>query len=412
MIDWSLPAHERAALVTGVGRSPDSEGDVQEALARALWSIIVEPGDGDAGLLLGAVGAIEAARLLLEEPVPRRLVEATQGEVADARAKAAIARWLPRRRHDDLVRALRSAQRVGATLVVPGDLDWPASLGDLGPHAPVALWVRGDPALLRRDGIAVVGARAATGYGEHVAMELAAGLVQRDLAVVSGGAYGIDGMAHRAALASSGDTVAVLAGGVDRFYPTGHDGLLTRIAQQGAVVAEAPCGTAPTRWRFLERNRVIAALAGATVVVEAGRRSGALSTARAALKLGRPVGVVPGPITSAASAGCHAFLREQHAECVTSAAEAAALLPSTRAAVLEEPDAAEVGAGSSHWDPDGLRTRVLDALRPRREQSVDEIARAVGESAARIRSALGALALDDRAEAREHGWVRRAAPVG
>ncbi len=104
MIDWSLPAHERAALVTGVGRSPDSEGDVQEALARALWSIIVEPGDGDAGLLLGAVGAIEAARLLLEAPVPRRLVEATQGEVADARAKAAIARWLPRRRHDDLVR--------------------------------------------------------------------------------------------------------------------------------------------------------------------------------------------------------------------------------------------------------------------------------------------------------------------
>jgi len=229
-------------------------------------------------------------------------------------------------------------------------------------------------------------------------MELAAGAVGNEVAVVSGGAYGIDGMAHRAALASGGDTVAVLAGGVDRLYPAGHEALLTRITEQGAIVSEAPCGTAPTRWRFLQRNRLIAALADATVVVEAGRRSGALSTARHALALGRPVGVVPGPVTSASSAGCHLMLREHPVVCVTNVAEQMELV---RSGVVES-DEQSRGAP----DPDGMVTRVLDALRPRRAQSVDELARAVGESSARIRSVLGVLALEDRVAAKADGWVR------
>lgn len=404
MIDWGLSDAAVVALVRGAGCDGDSVAERDEAMARALWSVVVEPGDGDAGLLLGAVGAVEAARILLERPAPISLATATGGELAGSAAERALGRWLPRRRQADLVRAFESAARSRARLLVPSDEEWPAALDDLGEHAPLALWSRGDAALLARTSVALVGARAATGYGEHIAMELAAGAVGNEVAVVSGGAYGIDGMAHRAALASGGDTVAVLAGGVDRLYPAGHEALLTRITEQGAIVSEAPCGTAPTRWRFLQRNRVIAALADATVVVEAGRRSGALSTARHALALGRPVGVVPGPVTSASSAGCHVMLRENPVVCVTSVEEQMELV---RGGMLEG-DEQSRGAP----DPDGMVTRVLDALRPRRAQSVDELARAVGESAARVRGVLGVLALEDRVASKADGWVKCATPEG
>lgn len=406
MIDWGLPESAVAALVRGAGRDDESAAELDEAMARALWSVVVEPGDGDGGRLLQAIGAVEAARILLERPAPVSLATATGGELAGPAAERALGRWLPRRRKADLVRALESAARCRARLLVPSDPEWPTALDDLGEHAPLALWCRGDATLLSRASVALVGARAATGYGEHIAMEFAAGAVGNEVAVVSGGAYGIDGMAHRAALASGGDTVAVLAGGVDRLYPAGHEALLTRIIEQGAIVSEAPCGTAPTRWRFLQRNRSIAALADATIVVEAGRRSGALSTARHALSLGRPVGIVPGPVTSASSAGCHAMLRESPVVCVTSVAEQMELVRGGMvdggAGIRIDGDGPPIGA----VDPDGMVTRVLDALRPRRPQTVDELARAVGESSARIRSVLGVLALEDRVAPKADGWVR------
>ncbi len=156
---------------------------------------------------------------------------------------------------------------------------------------------------------AIVGTRAATAYGEYVAADLAAGLAARDAVVVSGGAFGIDGAAHRAALAADGLTVAVLAGGIDVPYPAAHAVLLKRICDQGLVVSEYPPGERPARHRFLTRNRLVAALAGATVVVEAGARSGAANTAAWARALGRSVCAVPGPVTSSASVGCHALLR-------------------------------------------------------------------------------------------------------
>lgn len=174
------------------------------------------------------------------------------------------------------------------------------------------LWVQGDESALHKlDGsVAIVGARAATGYGEHVAMELAAGLAVRDRVVISGGAYGIDGMAHRAALASRGGTIAVLAGGLDRLYPAGHEALLRRIANtEGCLLASTTLADQPpTQARFLDRNSIIAGLADATVIVEAGRRSGSMNTYGWAKQLGRPVGAVPGPITSAASAGTNSLL--------------------------------------------------------------------------------------------------------
>ena len=169
-------------------------------------------------------------------------------------------------------------------------------------------------------------------------------------------------MAHRAALASDGTTIAFLAGGIDRFYPLGHESLLTRIAQTGAVVSELPCGAAPTKWRFLQRNRLIAAASQATVVLEAGIRSGSLNTAGHAAALGRPLGAVPGPVTSPASAGCHRLLREFDAVCVVDAdqmAELAAAGPGRthRSADRDADDEARPGPDESDAAPTRARCR-------------------------------------------------------
>jgi len=288
-----------------------------DALARAVWSITAEPGDGNTGALIAALGAHDALQLVLEDDTP------THGTID---VRTIRERLMPRSAEHSIESAFAQAARIGATLLTPEHPHWPAGFNDLGDHAPHALWVRGNTELLaHQPSTAVVGARAATGYGEHVTMELTAGLVERGHTIVSGAAYGIDGMAHRAALASRGHTVAYLAGGVDRFYPSGHDALLARIAEQGAVASEIGCGQAPTKWRFLQRNRLIAASAQATLVVEAGWRSGSLNTAGHAVELGRPLGAVPGPVTSAASAGCHRLIREYDATLITTAEEAAAL---------------------------------------------------------------------------------------
>ncbi len=203
-------------------------------------------------------------------------------------------------------RDLAVARAAGARFVTPGTSEWPGQLDDLGDARPLGLWVRGRPNLrvwaLRS--VAVVGARACTEYGAHMAATLAADLAERGWVVVSGGAYGIDGAAHRGALGAGGATAAVLACGVDRPYPPGHAKLISRIAEQGLVIGELPPGDHPTPSRFILRNRVIAALTRGTVVVEAAYRSGSLVTARAAQRLGRHTMGVPGPATSALSGEC------------------------------------------------------------------------------------------------------------
>ncbi|MER3389103.1 MAG: DNA-processing protein DprA [Microcella sp.] len=412
--DWGLAPERIAALLAPLRPRAEnaSEGtqvsvpSLDEVFARVLWSVVVEPGDSVAGSLVQSLGPVSAALLLLSRPTPEGVVRAVgaglEGELSRDDVEHALGRWAPRLRCDDVVRALESAARCQAQLLVPGDAEWPVAVDDLGAHRPHLLWVRGTVALLARPSVAIVGARAATGYGEHVAMELAAGLAGRDVTVVSGGAYGIDGMAHRAALASGGATIAALAGGIDRLYPSGHEALLTRIAEQGALVSEVPCGTAPTKWRFLQRNRLIAALSRATVVVEAGHRSGALNTARHADTLSREVGVIPGPITSAASAGCHRLLRSGGAHCVTSVPEVMELAFGSDAVLDLDGPCDTMGAREP-----AVHTRVIDALRPRRGQTVAELSRAVGEEQSRVRAALGALQLDGRATLTETGhWVR------
>ncbi|GAB3599504.1 DNA-processing protein DprA [Microbacterium tumbae] len=375
--------------------------DPDAAIARAAWSVVAEPGDGVAGALIEAMGPVQAlVTAFASAPHPgaeAKAVESLGGAMGQRMLREGRERWRPRAGADAVRTALSSASAAGARLVLPGDSGWPPGLDDLGPHAPVLLWVRGDPQQLTgRPRASIVGARASSSYGEQATAEIAGDLAAAGVVIVSGGAYGIDGAAHRAALAVGGSTVAFLAGGVDRPYPMGHHQLFERIVGTGAVVSEVPCGTAPTKWRFLSRNRLIAALGDATVVVEAGVRSGSLNTAGHAAALGRPLGAVPGPISSAASAGCHRLLREYDARCVTSAAEVRELWG----------DASGIEPSSGpRTDPDV--TRLLDAMSSRTALDAEQLARRAGMSVDRIRSLLGVLELEGVAGRRENGWVRR-----
>lgn len=364
-----------------------AHGDPAEALARVAWSVLAEPGDGVAGALIAELGARAALDVAL-----------AGGSRAEAKGRTFVegqARWKPRAEPRAVVDALNGARDVDARLILPGDSMWPTTLDDLGVHAPTVLWVRGAPAILCAEPrVAIVGARAASGYGEMLAGDFAGELAVDGAVIVSGGAYGIDGAAHRAALSVGGKTVAFLAGGVDRAYPQGHQQLLRRIVDTGAVVSEVPCGTAPTKWRFLSRNRLIAAVSHATVVVEAGWRSGSLNTAGHAATLGRPLGAVPGPVTSAASAGCHRLLREYDARCVTTPAEIRELwgdLPLGTA--MPEPP-----------DPDQLR--LLDAIGARAAVPVLEMSRRSGLAPERVSAILGILELDGIVRRVEGGWRR------
>ncbi|WP_285137164.1 DNA-processing protein DprA [Microbacterium sp. lyk4-40-TSB-66] len=375
---------ESAARVAVRGLRGEEHTSAEEAYARAVWSVLVEPGDGVAGAFVAEHGAAEALRRI--------------DDSADPDVRRARARWAPRRQPGAVEAVLDAARRCGAALVVPGDAAWPTRLDDLGAHAPLALWRRGVATHAERPAVALVGARASTAYGEGVAADLAADLAAAGVAVVSGAAYGIDGACHRAALSAGGATVAFLAGGVDRPYPRGHEALLAQIAAAGTVWSETPCGAAPTKWRFLSRNRLIAAMSDAVVVVEAGWRSGSLNTAAHAATLGRPLGAVPGPVTSAASAGCHRVLREYDGVCVTSASD-----------VLEM-----LGAGGSPppaWEQarTDATTRLLDALSPRTGRSSDDVARRSGLAPDEAAILLGFAELEGRVLRDDDGAWRTAA---
>ena len=297
------------------------EGDPEERLlAWAYLSRVVEGAFVPLQKLIDRVGPVAAARVVRENRL----------DLLDGRTAA-------RREVDMAEQDLEAMARMGGRLVTPDSPEWPAwrfttfnIIGDdnkirarMDYAPPVALWALGEMPLsgLDRSAVAIVGTRAASGYGEHVTAEIAGDLAVEGYTVVSGAAYGIDGCAHRAALGQGGKTVAVLACGLDRVYPAGHGRLLQAIARQGAVVSEYPPGTVPAKFRFLARNRLVAALTDATLVVEAGWRSGARNTANWAEAMSRQVLAVPGPVTAATSAGCHRMIKEGVARLVTNAAD-------------------------------------------------------------------------------------------
>jgi DNA processing protein len=365
-----------------------------DAKAWAYLSRVVEPPCSELVALAARVGPVEAAE---------RVRRGAAGGDIDRHAEA-------RRDIDCAAGDLDLLARLGGRLVTPVDEEWPllafTAFGGVADrlrpqaHAPMVLWAVG-PALL--DGIAyraaaVVGTRAATSYGEVVAADLATGLAERDVAVVSGAAFGIDGAAHRAALALEGTTVAVLAGGVDVPYPAGHAALLRRIADHGLLVSEYPPGVRPARHRFLTRNRLVAALAGATVVVEAGARSGAANTAAWARALGRAVCAVPGPVTSSASVGCHALLRGE-ARIVTRAADVVELVGRIGELAPEEQRAVSPLDALTETDK-----RVYDALPRRGGRTPDEIAVTSGLPARQVLGPLANLELSGLVVCRDGRW--------
>lgn len=424
-------------------------------LARAAWSRIAEPGDLVAGALVGNLGPVAALDWLVDaarsperagaalrrigggralDAVPGRgpgpgvssradapgrlLGPPAEGPVAegpglggatsDPRAAglvvAAVERWAPRLERLDPEGELAVLSRYGGTFLTPDDPRWPAGFADLGVGGPLALWVRGDPDLARlaERSVSLVGSRACTDYGIRVTRTLACGLADRGFTVVSGGANGIDAEAHRGALVSGSPTVAFLAGGVDRLYPASNTDLLRRAVEQGALVSEVPPGSVPGKQRFLKRNRLIASLTSGTVVIEASVRSGALSTANHAARLLRPLGAVPGPVTSMASAGCHELLRRGAAVCVTDAAEAAELVGDVGESAPERRGETRLGD-----DLDAAGKAVLDALPVRKAAHERSIARAAGLALGDTTGALGLLELMGLAEQRDGGWRRR-----
>ncbi|WP_410591787.1 DNA-processing protein DprA [Amycolatopsis sp. lyj-23] len=366
--------------------------------ARAYLLRVAEPPAAAVVAFVAAHGPIAAAERVRRGDCPAEVLKATEA----------------RRDYDLVTQDFERAAAVGARLVVPEDDEWPAwpllaldlaaRRGVAEAVPPLALWVAGDVPLgtAADRAVAIVGARAATNYGEHHAVEFAYGLAHRGVPVFSGAAYGIDGAAHRGALAADGITVAVLGCAVDAGYPAGHVGLLERIIRSGgAVVSEYPPGTPPARHRFLVRNRLIAALTEGTLVVEAGRRSGARNTAGTAGALGKVVMALPGPISSAMSAGCHDLIRDSRATLVSSLDEV--LETVGRFGIAE--DKSRPKRRTDRLGPEALR--AFEALAVRADRSDAEVAAESGLPLRRVRALLPELEIDGFAVRGESGWRRR-----
>jgi DNA processing protein len=378
-------------------------------LARAWLTRAVEPGRGAVFDLVSEVGPVEAVRLLRDGAAG-----GTVGALAEAR-----------RRQDRAAADLAEAQRLGARLVTPEDGEWPdealramqvaydrerperrrpgAARDPVELTPPLALWALGAQPLTDAfaRAVAVVGSRSASPYGLAVAGSLGHDLVRQSWAVVSGGAFGIDAAAHRGALAGDGVTIAIVAGGLGEPYPRAHESLFARIGRDGLVVSEFPPDATPQRHRFLVRNRLVAGLTGGTVVVEAGPRSGALATARQALRMGRVVMGVPGPVTSHQSAGVHALLRaEPEVALVTRTAEVVEAVGALGADLAERPQAPT--------DPrdrlEPLARQVLDGLPTVGVASPDRIAVACGVPPLDVLRCLPGLELHGFVEATAAGW--------
>lgn len=380
--------------------------EVQERLlARVYLSRVLQGPCAALSALIEQVGVVEAARAVRECDLPGSLRGPTER----------------RRGIDRAERDLEIMDGLGGRVVTPEDPEWPAwrmlGLGQLdatrdpGATAPLVLWVRGPLSLLTssEQALAVVGARCSTGYGEQVTAEITGDLAARGWTIVSGAAVGVDGTAHRAALAVGAPTIAVLACGVDRSYPVAHTRLLAQIAETGLVVSEYPPGVPAHKHQFLERNRLIAALADGVLVVEAGLRSGARNTVKWARRLGRPALAVPGPVTSASSVGCHRMIRESEALLVSRAEEIIDEAGPLRLSL--PPDGAAApggrrGAGDAGENLSGDEALVYAALPAVGSRLPMELARQCDLSPAAVRTVLSALELAGLIGSDHSGWFR------
>jgi DNA processing protein len=295
-------------------------------VAAGTISMVTEPGDRMAGALARCLGRQEIVELMIQGMETASVTAALkavgeleslkqsfgdiQSTLADSRQ-----RWLPRLSKSRLEHLFTHSAALKLNLLTPEQDHWPRGLDDLQDSAPNILFVEGDTSVLSdlSDAVSIVGSRAASPYGLQVTKRLVAGLAQVPRATVSGGAVGIDAQVHSTSVEHKLPTVAVMAGGLDRKYPKANFPLFTRIRERGAVLSELPPGVAPTRWRFLQRNRLIAALTPTTVLIEAGIQSGSIRTANNALELDRELLAVPGSILSGTSAGTNGLIADSKA---------------------------------------------------------------------------------------------------
>jgi len=359
---------------------------MSERRARLQLSLICEPGDPRLPEFLAEhrptelLNRIQAGRAVGGRALPPAWAHAAQGADTEADRAAAL------------------AEAAGLRWIVPGEAAWPEQLSDLdhaAPNggaagAPLGLWVRGGDSLadLVERSVSIVGARDCTAYGAEQAAEIAADAGSAGFTVVSGAAFGIDACAHRGALAMSTPTIAVLACDAGTSYPRAHAALLQRIAEAGLVVSEQAPGRAPTKARFLARNRLIAALTGGTVLVEARRRSGALNTLGWADQLGRATMAVPGPVTSQQSVGTHEAIRDGKAVLVTNGSDVVGAL----GGMAPSSAPAQPGEGDTAFDTlTAEQARVLDALEWRTPLGQSDVARLAGLERAVTERALAVL---------------------
>jgi DNA processing protein len=396
----AAPSERDIALMEEIAGGAVTPEEVRRA--RAWLSRALEPGSLVAHRLLAACGPVGAMRVL------------RSGRAPEPVSRLALAR----RDEDRSLADLAAADRLGIRLVTPEDDEWPdealhamevatsRSVPDLAP--PQALWVRGslrlDEAVARA--VAIVGTRSATSYGGWMAGSLASELAERGWTIVSGGASGIDSAAHRGALKAGGSTVVVTAGGLERPYPGGHAALFDRVADSGLLVSEWPPDCPPQRHRFLVRNRLIAALAAGTVVIEAAYRSGARSTARRARDLGRVVMAVPGSTMSAMSVGTHAMIRDEGACLVTCSDHVLELVGALGDDLAPQPRSRP--AARDALDP--LAQRVLDGMPAAAAIQPDRIAVEAGVPVVDVLRCLPALELHGFVWADTTGW--RLSPAG
>lgn len=390
----------------------------------ARLSFLIESNDHVGGALHQLIGARDLLALIERQdwfPADlQRRVAFELGTLVSAdnpvSFTAALTRWRRRLAYaPDARNLLEAIERVGGGLLLPGQEGWPGQLDDLGHGAPLCLWWRSsDPGRLRVQeqgrNVGIVGSRDSSDYGNQVTRELAAGLARHGICIVSGGAYGIDAAAHRAALETDGGpeapcpTIAFLAGGLDRLYPAGNANLLRQVIEHGVLLSEVPPGTAPARFRFLNRNRLISAFCHLVVVTEARYRSGALNTARQAVDLGREVAAIPGSVFSPNSVGTHRLVRAGEAGLVTSVQDALELLPArcgtaTQPVLVQEPERATDGL-------DHIQGLVLDVLTRSTANPVDQVCALSGLSAPEALRALHVLRARGQAMEAPGGWKR------
>lgn len=404
--DLRLPAEVLQLVERASVDSDLTESALLDAFARLAFSQFTEPGDAVAGALLSQMPATSLLQAFLDAADPHEFGGALPAELlvtltdhfgnGEQIIRDAFERWMPRRQLAPILSGLQSMIQLRASFITPSSAVWPVGLADLELSCPIVLWARGRQerlAWLNRS-ISVVGSRDSSLYGRDVVVELVGDLTTAGIAVVSGGAFGIDALAHQAALAVSGKTVAVMAGGLDSLYPAANRALLEEVIDQGLVIAEATPAAAPTKWRFLQRNRLIAALTQATIVVEAGHRSGSINTANHANQLGRPVGAIPGRINSVHSAGCHRLIRAGQAELISSSSDALDLIG---ASSFQDP------AGGRERGP--LETRALDAI-GFGMLSLREVRQQAGLTETETKIALSALELFGEVQRIGAKWVR------